>query len=172
MRTRKIYYQYFTNVSYMTCPECLAWHGRISRDPVRFPDRGDGCERRLLPFGRRELKMRRETRRRMAALARNELRRRELMREAFDLLADDSEGAMLRFRAAVAIDVYIPDLERLAREKSQLLATHDELRHRLRRLFSRAYSAKFGWPRYERLPEPMRIARERAGMARIDELFA
>ena len=52
---RKDYHQYYTNVTYRTCPDCLAWHGRISTDPKRFPDRDDGCARRVLAFSRKEL---------------------------------------------------------------------------------------------------------------------
>ena len=38
-------------------------------------------------------------------------------------------------------------------------------------MFVKAFSDKFGWRRYERLPEPMRLRREEEGIERINELF-
>jgi hypothetical protein len=171
MRDRQ-FVQYFTNVTYGTCEECLLRHGRIARDEREFPDPGDDCERMLLPFPRKELKARKQQGRRMGALARAELRRRALMAEATEKLPADPAAAEALFRTAAAIDLFIPELEVLAAEHRETLARDDALRGRLWDLFSRAYSDKFGWPRYEqRLPEPARIARERAGLERIDSLF-
>ena len=169
---RKTYYQYYTNVTYLTCPECLARHGRIVKDPARLPDRRDRCERKLLAFPRKELRFYRQKARQMRALAKAELRRRELVREASDALGQDNEKAIELFRQAVRIDLYIPELEELRRTKDAIFSQDPTLSERLRALFTRAYSDKFGWPRYERLPERMRIAREQAGIKRIDELFA
>jgi hypothetical protein len=171
-RETRLYVQYHTNVTYRTCADCLALHGRIARDPAAFPDPADGCERKLLPFPRRELKERKERGRRMQALARDELRRRELMARAAADLAESPEGAIQAFRNAVAIDLFLPELEALAEEHAEILAGDPELRRKLWDLFTRAYSAKFGWRRYEqRMPEPVRIAREQAGLRRLDALF-
>ena len=68
-------------------------------------------------------------------------------------------------------DVYIPDAERLAEQHACFLREHPEFRDKLRTQFAKAYSDKFGWRRYERLPELMRLQREKAGMDRINELF-
>lgn len=170
--SRKTYYQYYTNVTYLTCKECLAWHGKISNNPESFPKRQDGCERKILAFSRKELDYHREKQQQMRALAKAELRRRELVTEAKEALGVDNEKAVDLLAQAVQIDSYIPEMERLAKEKGALFKEDAALRERLGKLFARAYSDKFGWPRYERLPELMRIAREQAGIKRINELFA
>jgi len=169
--SRKTYYQYYTNVAYLTCKECLSWHGKISTDPESFPKRQDGCERKLLAFSHKELDYHREKQRQMRAIAKAELRRRDLVTEAKEALGVDNEKAVDLLAQAAQIDSYIPEMERLAKEKEALLKKDAALRERLRKLFARAYSDKFGWPRYERLPELMRIAREQAGIKRINELF-
>jgi hypothetical protein len=169
---QKTYYQYYTNVTYLTCPECLSWHGKITKDPKRFPNRHDGCERKLLAFPRKKLKTYRQKAREMRTHAEAELRRRELFRQAMHTLDLDHEQAINLFRQAVEIDLYIPEIEELQRTKAGILSEDSALREMLRTLFVRAYSDKFGWPRYERLPERMRIAREQVGIRRIKELFA
>ena len=168
----KTYYQYYTNVSYRTCAECLVWHGKISTAPASFPNRHDGCERQILAFSRKELAYRREKERGMRHLAEAELRRRELFAAGKEALGVDNGKAEDLFAQAVLIDLYIPEIERVVEEKEAVLREDGTLRTRLCKLFVRAYSDKFGWPRYERLPEPMRIAREQAGIKRIRELFA
>lgn len=168
----KTYYQYYTNVTYFTCAECLVWHGKISTDPASFPNRHDGCERQILAFRRKELAYHREKERGMRHLAEAELRRRELFAAAKEALGVNNGKAKDLFAQAALIDLYIPEIERLVEEKEAVLKEDRTLRARLCKLFARAYSDKFGWPRYERLPEPMRIARERAGIERIKELLA
>ena len=107
----------------------------------------------------------------MRATAQAEMKRRTLFEEGMDTLGADVELAIDRFRAAAAIDLYIEDLERLAMLHSNRLDADPDLCERLRALFAKAFSDKFGWRRYERLPEVMRFQREKAGMRRIDELF-
>jgi len=167
----KTYYQYYTNVTYSTCPECLVLHGKIAADPSKFPERGDGCPRRILAFPRKELSYYREQERKMRALAQAELKRRELFQEGKEALEDAPERAVALFSQAAQIETYIPELERLVEEKQDVFSQNPELRHRLGEIFYRAYSDKFGRPRYERLPERMRLAREKAGLSRIKELF-
>jgi hypothetical protein len=168
----KMYYQYYTNVTYLTCPDCLAWHGRIAEDPESFPDREDGCERRLLAFDKRKLDYHREQERRMRAAVEAELERRDLLVQAKEALGKENGQALALFAQASEIDVHVPELAALCAEKEGILKADLSLRERLRTLFARAYSDKFGHPRYERLPEAMRLARERAGVERIKELFA
>jgi hypothetical protein len=165
------YYQYFTNVTHATCPDCLAWHGVISGDPATFTERGDGCERKVLPFARSELDERREMEREMKRLALDELERRRLFREGSDALGVDNERALAFFSSAAAVEVYVVELERLAEERDRILRSDAALRARLHALFSRAFSDKFGRPRYERFPEGMRYTLEKSGLARIRELF-
>ena len=168
----RTYYQFYTNVSRRSCPECLALHGLIRSRQERFPERDDGCERAVLAIPRRQLKAYRQKGRDMQAAAQAELRRRDLFRQASDALDGDAETAIDLFRKAATIDLYVPDLEELAETHRERLDRDPELRERLRTMFAKAYSDKFGWSRYERLPELMRLAREKAGIARIHELFS
>lgn len=164
-------YQYYTNLSHRTCERCLAWHGAIRSAPAKFPDHQDGCERSILPIPWRELKAYRDKSRRMRAAAAAELTRRGLFTEASGLLADNPKLAIERFRAAAAIDLFIPELEGLVERHAGVLRSDPSLRGELRAMFVKAYSDKFGWRRYERLPEVMRLQREAGGIARINELF-
>lgn len=166
----KTYYQYYTNVTYSTPAECLALHGRIASDPSEFSDH-DSCPRRILAFPRHELSYYRGQEEKMRAIAHAELRRRELFREAEEALEEDPERAVDLFKQASQIETYIPELERLLERKGDFLSRAPELRRRLGEIFHRAYSDKFGRPRYERFPERMRLAREKAGLSRIKELF-
>jgi len=168
---RRTRYQYYTNVNYLTCEDCLAWHGVIRRNPDDFPQPNDSCERAILPIPPKERKAYREKGKRMRAAARAELERRWRFEEGMGLLPERPEEALDAFRAAAGIDVYVPDIERLTAQHRDLLQRAPEFRQALRGLFAKAYSDKFGWRRYERLPEEMRLQREQAGIARIHELF-
>jgi|GEM_PF-357639 len=168
---RRTRYQYYTNVTYRTCVECLSWHGAIRKKPSQFPDPQDGCERVILPIPRGELKAYREKGQRMRTAAAAERRRRELFEQGLRLFAEAPATAIENFREAARIDLYIPELESLAERHAERLARDLALRDGLRRMFAKAYSDKFGWRRYERLPEMMRIKREKAGLKRINELF-
>jgi len=164
-------WQYYTNITWRTCEECLARHGRIAPRPDSFPDPQDGCEHKLLRFPVWELAPYREKARLMRKLAQEELWRRKTFREAAGLLATRPDEAVRLFDWAGAVDVYVPELERFVEEQQELLAQRPELRARLREVFLRRWSEKFAKPRYERLPERMRLARERWGERRIKELF-
>ncbi len=168
----KHFYQYFTNVTYSTCPDCLAWHGKIAKDPANFPDPDDGCERKILQFPRSERKYRKEKQIEMQQLANNELERRKIFSRAKDTLEEDPEQALELFSQAAQIDIYVPELKQLKEERSQIMTSDTALTNKLKKLFTRAYSDKFGWPRYERLPELMRIEREKAGIETISSLFS
>lgn len=172
LRGRLRLWQYYTNVTWSTCEECLQRHGRILSAPTALPDPGDGCERKLLPLAVWELGAHRERARRMRELAREELARRRLLAEGSDLLTADLAGALDRLDRAGAVDVYLPELERLADRHGEWLAGQPAVRRRLQELFLRRWSGKFAKPRYERLPERMRLARERWGERRIKELFS
>ncbi len=168
---RKKRYQYYTNVNYLTCEDCLAWHGAIRKDPDAFPDPSDDCERAILPIPPREKREYREKGRRMRAAAQAEVTRRKLFEAASEILSESPERAIATFREAARIDVYVPDLENLADRHRGLLGRDPGLRGALRGLFVKAFSDKFGWRRYERLPEVMRLQQEAAGIERINELF-
>ncbi len=165
-------WQYYTNVTWRTREDCLAWHGRISARPGVFPPPADDCEGKLLEFPVWKLAEYREKERLMRQVVAAELTRRRQFQRAKEILPRDPEEAIKLFDQAGSVDVYIPELERLAEEHGRLLADRPELRRRLRELFLRRWSGKFAKPRYERLPERMRLAREKWGKARIEELFS
>jgi hypothetical protein len=144
---QRTYYQYFTNITYSTCPECLAWHGKITRHPTSFPPCERGCARRVLPFKHKEISYHREQRRKMQAAAQGELARRKLFEEGMDFLGVDNERAFEFLERSTRFDLYIPELERLIREKGEPLSENPEFRSRLKKRFIQAYSDKFGWHR-------------------------
>lgn len=168
---RRSRYQYFTNVNYLTCAECLSLHGVIRRQRDAFPQVEDGCESSILPIPRKQLRIHREKAKRMRLRAQAELTRRALFEKAVTLLPIQLDEALELLRRAATIDLYVPDIERLVESHGHFLVAHPDVRDRLRILLLKAYSDKFGWRRYELLPEVMRLQREKAGMARISELL-
>ena len=168
---RRSGYQYYTNVNYRTCAECLTWHGVIRRRRDAFPQAEDRCESSILPIPRKQSRIYREKAKRMRLRAQGEVARRALFEEALMLLPSQPDEALELLRRAATIDLYVPDIERLVETHGDFLLAHSELRDRLRALLLKAYSDKFGWRRYELLPEVMRLQREKAGMARINELL-
>ncbi len=164
-------FQYYTNVNYRTCAECLSLHGVIRRRRDAFPQVEDSCESSILPIPRQQLRIYREKSKRMRLRAQGELARRALFEEALTLLPSQPDEALELLGRAATIDLYIPDIERLAERHGQFLQEHSDIRDQLRTQLLKAYSDKFGWRRYERLPEVMRLQREKAGMDRINELL-
>ena len=168
---KRRFWQYYTNISPNTCPECLALHGRIVPDPADLPLRDDGCPREFLPFPVWELPEYREKERRMRDLAQAELERRGLFARAVAALERSPEEALELFDRAGEIEVYLSEVERVAEEKAGFLAAHPEIRRRLGEVFLRRWEGKFAKPRYEVWPERMRVEREKWGRKRIEELF-
>lgn len=168
---RRAVYQYYTNVNYRTCADCLAWHGVIRGKPSSFPKASDGCESSILKIPRKQLRSYRQQAKRMRLRADSELKRRDLFDSAEGLLPDQTESALELLGQAACIDLYIPDIEHLVERHRAFLHDHPDIRERLRTQWRKAYSDKFGWRRYERLPEIMRLQREQAGMDRINELL-
>jgi len=168
---RRQAYQYYTNVNYLTCAECLSWHGMIRRRREAFPQREDGCACSILPIPKKQMAYFRERSREMRLRAQGELARRALFEQAMTLLPNQPDETLELLKRAATIDLYIPDIERFVENNHEFLSTHVELRDRLRLQWLKAFSDKFGWRRYELLPEVMRLAREQAGMARINELL-
>jgi hypothetical protein len=115
--------------------------------------------------------MYREKSKQMRLRAQGELARRALFEEALTLLPNQPDEALELLGRAATIDLYIPDIERLAERHGRFLQGHSDIRDQLRTQLLKAYSDKFGWRRYERLPEVMRLQREQAGMDRIRELL-
>ena len=168
---RRAIYQYYTNVNYASCEDCLAWHGVIRHRRDAFPAPDDGCESAILAIPVKQRRAYRQQAKQMRLRARSELARRDLFGEAMNVLVDDAETALALLERSAGIDLYIPDIERLADRHGAFLDTQPGIRERLRMQLRKAYSDKFGWRRYERLPEMMRLQHEQAGVRRIDELF-
>ncbi len=168
---RRRFFQYYTNVTPDTCPDCLALHGKIAPDPSAFPERDDNCPREIISFPVWELPWYREKERRMREVAEAELRRRELFRKASELLESSPDEALRLFSEAGEIEIYLSELERLAREKSGFLQGNPGFRRKLGEVFLSAWKSKFAKPRYEVWPERMRTEREKWGKKRIQELF-
>ncbi len=164
-------YQFFTNVTYRTCGTCLSEHGRIANRSDAFLQCDNDCERHVVPFFRSELAYRRRLQKEMFASSKGELERRRLFNSGIAALGGDNEQALNLLTASARHDLYIPEVERLIAAKEGVLRADSDLRRRLLAVFARAYSDKFGWYRYERLPEPMRIARETEGLRRLREMF-
>ncbi len=171
VRGRRKLYQYYTNVTWRTCERCLDWHGRIRARPERFPDVGDGCPRHLLSFPVRQLGDYRAKSREMAEVVRRERQRRIWVREAEEILESDSERALQLLQEAGCVDVYIPEVERLAARHRALLRSDRELCARLREVLLESWHEKFALPRYERLPERMREEHEQGGARYLEELL-
>ena len=168
---RRALYQYYTNVNYRTCEKCLALQGRMRRRPDAFPQPDDGCESAILRIARKQVKEYRQQAKRMRLRAQAELKRRDLFERALQCLPDGTDEALELLRLAASIDLYIPDIERLAERHRDYFDDHPALKEKLRVQLRKAYSDKFGWRRYELLPEVMRLKREQAGMDRINELL-
>lgn len=168
---RRVIYQYYTNVNYLTCEQCLSWHGEIRNRHDVFPQPADGCKWSILEIPRKQLSSYRQQAKRMKLRAQGELKRRELFDQAMDLLPEQTESALELLDRAASIDLYVPDIERLVDRHRDFLHANPDFRGRLRTQLLKAYSDKFGWRRYELLPEVMRLRREQAGMDQINQLL-
>ncbi len=167
LRGRTALWQCYTTVSWRTCAECLSWHGRIVAGPSAFPAH-NGCPHEVRRFPVWRLAAYRAHGQRMAERAREELQRRDLFRQAIALLPTDQERSVGLFDRAAAVDVYIPELETLARHP---VLADPALRARLREVHLARWKSKFAKERYERQPERARTQQERWGVQRIKELF-
>lgn len=169
LRGRRRLWQYYTNVTWSTCEECLKLHGRIAPRPELLPQPDQDCPRELLAFPVWKLAAYRQRAQEMRRVAQQELLRRRLFRQAQERLRTDPDKALALFDQAGAVDVFLPELERLAHSVG--LSLPPQLRAKLQEVFRRRWNEKFFKPRYQLLPERMREARQRWGEKRIEELF-
>ena len=172
-----VLYQYYATIHPETCEVCLDHHGRILESPEGegTPPLHPDCRCSLLEFPAAELEYYREQERRMRERAQGELRRRRLFREGEEALSSqDFEGALARFRESVQIDVFTGDIERLCQGGSlrEALESAPEAARQLRDLFLKAYRWKHDLPKYQHMPERMRLERRDHGLRVIRELFA
>ncbi len=170
-RGRRGLYQYYTNVTWRTCEDCLSWHGCIRARPELFPDPSDGCARHILCFPVRLLAYYAAQSKDMAQVAERERERRRCFGRAKELLSSDPERALHLLRDAGRVDVYLPELEELIMRHRALLQENAQLRQELRAALVESWREKFALPRYERLPERMRMEHEQLGAHRIEELL-
>jgi len=132
----------------------------------------EGCRCQLLEFPAKELEEYRLKAKRMKAKAEEEIIRRQLFGQAEKILQEDPQKAFTLFQNAVAIDIYVEELEKLYQRNSQFFSSQPEFTKRLGRLFLKHYKLKWALDKYQIMPEGLRAARERAGIERIKELFS
>lgn len=176
-RPSGVLYQFYATIHPETCEVCLDHHGRILESPEgpEVPPLHADCRCSLLEFPAAELDYYRGQERRMRERAQEELRRRRLFREGEEALSSqDFEGALARFRESARIDVFTVEIERLCRSESPrgALESAPEAAKELRDLFLKAYRWKHDLPKYQHMPERMRLERRDHGLRVIRELFA
>ncbi|MFO8033617.1 MAG: hypothetical protein R6U88_00470 [Candidatus Bipolaricaulota bacterium] len=149
----------------------MTWHGRIRPVPEAFPKPQDGCPRHLLPFPVHRLGDYRAMSKQMAELARRERERRSWFQQAEEILDSDPQAALRLLQEAGRVDVYLPEVERLARRHRELLGEDTELRESLTATLVEAWREKFALPHYERMPERMRQEHEQQGARYIRQIL-
>ncbi|HIC96519.1 TPA: hypothetical protein EYP12_07850 [Candidatus Bipolaricaulota bacterium] len=166
-------YQYYATVHFRTCERCLTRHGEIFEDPSQAPPLHPGCRCSYLEFPTKERDYYREKAQRMQAKAKAELHRRELWRQAKELLVTAPERALELFRQAAEIEVYPEEVEELCRDRvrTPTWSQNPELVRKLREILLYGYQDKFTREKYAHLPEGMRWALESFGVQRIKEVF-
>lgn len=169
-------YQYYATVHYLTCEQCLRRHGEIFHSLDLAPPLHEGCRCSYLKFKPTELNYYKEKSTRMKAKAEQELKRRGLFWQAAKLLRSEPKKALELFQAAAAIEVYLPEIEKLCQRNLHSvlrsnLPDDPDLAKELQRIFINGYQDKFIKDKYQHMPEGMRWARESWGVKWIKELF-
>lgn len=164
------YFQFYAQVHFLTCEECLSHHGEIS--PRSAPPLHPDCRCHLLEFPSSQLEYYREQAERMKQRAQQELRRRALWRAAVESLdGAASAHAEALFRQAAQVEFYLEEVEQLCADKRELFEKNPELRARLQKLFIRLYRMKFSLDKYRSMPPKLILAWETQGIERIRELL-
>jgi hypothetical protein len=166
------YFQFYAQVHFLACQECLSHHGEISEDPKHKPPLHPDCRCHLLEFPPTELEHYREQAERMRLRAQQELQRRQLWRAAVEGLngADPAQAETL-FRQAAQCEFYLEEVEQLCAEKRELFEKNPELRARLQKLFIKFYRMKFSLDKYRPMSSRLIFLWETQGTERIKELL-
>jgi len=166
------YFQFYAQVHFLTCEECLSHHGEISEEPKHKPPLHPDCRCHLLEFPPKQLEYYQEQGERMKIRAQQELLRRRLWREAVaSLNGSDPAHAEALFRQAAQVEFYLEEVEQLCAEKRELFEQNPDLRSRLQKLFIKLYRMKFSLDKYRPIPPKLILAWETQGIERIKELL-
>ena len=169
-------FQFYATVHATTCVECLARHGQIYASSEEIPQLPlhEGCRCELLEFPVGELDHFRAKGKTMRTKAERELQRRRLMTALADALerGDPAEDVLDWAAQALAIEVYLPEIESFCDTHQRQLHANPDLSRELRDRFLKAYRYKYQGDRYGAMPERMKAERTDHGLATIKELFA
>ena len=169
-------FQFYATVHVATCDECLARHGQIYVSPEETPELPlhEGCRCELLEFPVGELDHFRAKGKTMRSKAERELQRRRLMAGLAAALerGDPDEDVIGWAAQALAIEVYLPEIESFCDTHHRQLKANPALSRELRDRFLKAYRYKYQDDRYGAMPERMKAERTDHGLATIKDLFA
>ncbi len=166
------YFQFYAQVHFGTCEDCLNHHGAISEDTRNGPPLHPHCRCHLLEFPKELLEHYQEQGERMKLRAQQELQRRRLWAQA---IAHLDKGAMAQaeelFRLAAQAEFYLEEVEQLCAEKRELFERNPELRAQLQKLFVKFYRMKFSLDKYAPMPPRLILQWETQGIERIKKLL-
>lgn len=166
------YFQFYAQVHFGTCEDCLNHHGEISADPQSGPPLHPHCRCQLLEFPKELLEHYQEQGERMKLRAQQERQRRRLWAQAITSLdGGDMAQAEELFRLAAQVEFYLEEIEQLCKERESFFSTNSELRLRLQKLFLRLYRVKFSLDKYAPMPPRLILQWETQGIERIKELL-
>lgn len=176
VRGRTSLFQFYATVHANTCEDCLAHHGHIFTSSEATPDLPihEGCRCELLEFPVSEVSHFRTKGKTMRTKADRERHRRRLMASLADALerGDPDENVLQWAAQALAIEVYLPEIESFCRAHHDRLRANPQLARELRDRFLKAYRYKYQDDRYSMMPERMKAERTDYGLATIKALFA
>lgn len=169
-------FQFYATIHATTCTECLSRHGQVYATSEETPELPihEGCRCELLEFPLSELDHFRAKGKTMRTKAERELQRRRLMTALADALerGDPDEDVIGWAVQALAIEVYLPEIESFCDTHHRQLNANPDLSRELRDRFLKAYRYKYQDDRYDAMPERMKAERTDHGLATIKELFA
>lgn len=166
------YFQFYAQVHFGTCADCLDHHGEISEDPRSGPPLHPHCRCQLLEFPKELLEHYQEQGERMKLRAQQELARRQIWRAAVESFnGAESSRAEELFRQAAQVEFYLEEVEHFCQAQRDVLDAHAELRARLQKLFIKLYRMKFSLDKYQAMSSRLILHWETRGIERIKELL-